>query len=106
MDITGQGTAMQERCQAYRDQAGALSHTGSFGWNSSSRELVCSDENFRILEDDPSVNRHSIYFDRIHPEDLSSAGPRECQRQSEANFPFPTSARAVQITMEATQAFM
>ena len=53
----------------------ALSHTGSFGWNLSSRELVCSDETFRILEDDRSVNRHSISFERIHPEHLSSARP-------------------------------
>jgi hypothetical protein len=52
----------------------ALSHTGSFGWNLPSQELVCSDETFRILEDDRSVNRRSISFERIHPEDLSSAG--------------------------------
>jgi hypothetical protein len=33
VDITEQGTATQDlrRRQAYRDQAGALSHTGSFG---------------------------------------------------------------------------
>ena len=75
VDITEQGTATQElrRSQAYREQAEALSHTGSFGWNLSSRELVCSDETFRILEDDRSVNRHSISFERIHPEHLSSA---------------------------------
>jgi hypothetical protein len=77
VDITEQGTATQElrRRQAYRDQAEALSHTRSFGWNLSSRELVCSDETFRILEDDRSVNRHSISFERIHPEHLSSARP-------------------------------
>ena len=77
VDITEQGTATQEfrRSQAYREQAEALSHTGSFGWNLSSRELVCSDETFRILEDDRSVNRHSISFERIHPEHLSSARP-------------------------------
>ena len=62
------------RSQAYREQAEALSHTGSFDWNLSSGELVCSDETFRILEDDRSVNRDSISFQRIHPEDLSSAG--------------------------------
>jgi hypothetical protein len=67
-------TATQElrRSQVDREQAEAL--TGSFGWNLSSRELVCSDETFRILEDDRSVNRHSISFERIHPEDWSSAG--------------------------------
>jgi hypothetical protein len=62
--------------QAYREQAEALSHTGSFGWNLSSRELVCSDETFRIVEDDRSVNRHWISFERLQPEDLSSARPR------------------------------
>jgi PAS domain-containing protein len=51
-EITEQETATQElrRSQAYREQAEALSHTGSFGWNLSSRELVCSDEIFRILK--------------------------------------------------------
>ena len=40
VDITQQRTATQElrRSQAYREQAEALSHTGSFGWNLSSRE--------------------------------------------------------------------
>jgi hypothetical protein len=78
MDITEQETARQELrpSQAYREQAEALSHTGSFGWNLSSRELVCSDETFRIVEDDRSVNRHWISFERLQPEDLSSARPR------------------------------
>ena len=51
-EITEQETATQElrRSQAYREQAEALSDTGSFGWNLSSRELVCSDETFRILK--------------------------------------------------------
>ena len=44
------------RSQAYRDQAEALSHTGSFGRKLSSGGLVWSDETFRILEDDRSVN--------------------------------------------------
>jgi hypothetical protein len=51
--ITEQETATQElsvAARAYREQAEALSHTGSFGWNLSSRELVCSDETFRILK--------------------------------------------------------
>ena len=59
--------------RAYRDQGEALSHTGSFGRKLSSGGLVWSDETFRILEDDRSVNRHAISFERIHPEDLSSA---------------------------------
>ena len=77
VDIIEQGIATQgaRRSQAYHGQAEALSHTGSFGWNLSSRELVCSDETFRILEDDRSVNRGSTSFQRIHPEDLSSARP-------------------------------
>jgi hypothetical protein len=53
VDVTEQEIATQElrRREAYREQAEALSHTGSFGWNLSSGELVCSDEAFRILED-------------------------------------------------------
>ena len=37
------------RSQAYREQAEALSHTGSFDWNLSSGESVCSDEAFQSL---------------------------------------------------------
>jgi formate hydrogenlyase transcriptional activator len=50
-EITEQETADLRLSQAYREQAEALSHTGSFGWNLSSRELVCSDETLPILKD-------------------------------------------------------
>ncbi|HET6889102.1 MAG TPA: sigma 54-interacting transcriptional regulator [Candidatus Udaeobacter sp.] len=75
VDVTEQEIATQElrRREAYREQAEALSHTGSFGWNLATGELVWSDETFRILEYDryvkPTVD---LIFKRTHPEDLSS----------------------------------
>jgi hypothetical protein len=92
------------RSQAYREQAEALSYTGSFGWNLSSRELVCSDETFRILEDDWSVNRGSISFERIHPEDLSSARPSVRNIRNRTSHVLRRTCCA--NTMEATWTFM
>ena len=95
--ITEQGTATQElrRTQAYREQAEALSHTGSFGWNLSSRELVCSEGTFEFLRTiGASTDTRSL---QAHTSRRFEFGPAECQKQSEANFPYPTPARAVQI---------
>src|SRR5258705_1913885 len=74
VDVTEQEIAAQElrRREAYREQAEALSHTGSFGWNVSTRELVWSSENFRILGYEPTVKPTlKLALKRIHPEDLS-----------------------------------
>ena len=51
LDITEQENAFQElrRRKAYMDQGEALGHTGSFGWNLATGELIWSDETFRIL---------------------------------------------------------
>src|SRR5207253_815433 len=51
LDITEQENAVQElrRRKAYMDQGEALGHTGSFGWNLATGEIVWSDETFRIL---------------------------------------------------------
>ena len=97
MDITEQETARQELrpSQAYREQAEALSHTGSFGWNLSSRELVCSDETFRIVEDDRS--QPTLDLLRAPTTRRFEFGPAACLKQSEANFPCPTPARTVRI---------
>jgi PAS domain S-box-containing protein len=74
IDVTDQEIATQElrRREAYREQAEALSHTGSFGWNVSTGELVWSDEHFRILGYEPTVKPTlDLALKRIHPEDLS-----------------------------------
>src|SRR6476620_4366689 len=74
LDITERENAVQElrRRKAYMDQGEALGHTGSFGWNLATGEIVWSDETFRILEYDrntkPTVDH---IFKRTHPEDLT-----------------------------------
>src|SRR3954469_7951898 len=74
LDITEQENALQElrRRKVYMDQGEALGHTGSFGWNFSTGELIWSDETFRILGYDrntkPTVDH---IFQRTHPEDLT-----------------------------------
>src|SRR5260370_923427 len=74
IDVTEQETATQElrRREAYREQAEALSHTGSFGWNLSTGELIWSDETFRILGCELTAKPTlDFVFKRVHPEDLS-----------------------------------
>jgi formate hydrogenlyase transcriptional activator len=74
LDITDQENAVQElrRRKAYTDQGEALGHTGSFGWNLATGELIWSDETFRILgyerTAEPTLD---FVFKRVHPEDLS-----------------------------------
>jgi PAS domain S-box-containing protein len=74
LDITEQENAVEElrRRKAYMDQGEALGHTGSFGWNLATGELIWSDETFRILgyerTDKPTLD---FVFRRVHPEDLS-----------------------------------
>ena len=58
------------RSEAYLAEAQHLSHTGSFGWTPSTGELHWSDETFRILEYDPSVEPTiERVLQRIHPDD-------------------------------------
>jgi PAS domain S-box-containing protein len=76
IDITEHELATQElrRREAYLAEAQRLSHTGSFGWNPDSGEIVWSDETYRIFEYDraakPTMN---MVFQRIHPEDSALA---------------------------------
>ena len=72
MDVTEQEYLTQElrRRETYLTEAQRLSHTGSFGWNVSSGEIVWSEENFRILEYDRSVKPTlELIHRRVHPED-------------------------------------
>jgi PAS domain-containing protein len=72
LDISEQENAVQElrRRKAYLEQAENLSHTGSFGWNLATGELVWSDENFRILGYEPTVKPTlDLILQRVHPDD-------------------------------------
>jgi PAS domain S-box-containing protein len=59
------------RSEAYLSEAQKLSHTGSFGWNVSSGELIWSDETYRIVGLDralkPTIEQ---VLQRVHPEDV------------------------------------
>ncbi len=60
--------------QTFLAEGQRLSHSGSWAWNASTRQLVCSEEAFRILGYDPSVSATlEMAFERIHPEDLHLA---------------------------------
>jgi formate hydrogenlyase transcriptional activator len=58
--------------EAYLAQAQGLSHTGSFGWRPATREILWSEETFRIFEYDgtakPTVG---LVLERVHPEDMA-----------------------------------
>ncbi len=48
-----------------------ISHTGSWGWNVATGELVWSDETFRILGYDPAVTPIlEMVLQRVHPDDV------------------------------------
>ena len=74
LDVTEHELLTQElqRREAYLAEAQRLSHTGSFGWNLASGELVWSDENFRILGYEPTVKPTlDLILQRVHPDDRS-----------------------------------
>ena len=59
------------KSEAYLAEAQTLSHTGSFGWNVSTGELLWSEESFRIFGYDRGLKptlQHVL--ERVHPEDL------------------------------------
>ncbi|SIO11844.1 PAS domain S-box-containing protein [Bradyrhizobium erythrophlei] len=58
----------------YLAEAQRLSHTGSFGWRVATREIIWSDETFRIFGFDkaPSVTLDMVVR-RIHPDDRAGA---------------------------------
>jgi formate hydrogenlyase transcriptional activator len=75
VDITEQeNTSLElQRREAYLAQAQALSHTGSFGLNLSTGELIWSDETFRILNYKRTVKPTlELVFKRVHPDDVLS----------------------------------
>jgi signal transduction histidine kinase len=57
--------------ETYLAEAQRLSHTGSFGWNVSSGEIVWSEESYRIFEYDPASRATiEIVLNRVHPDDV------------------------------------
>jgi PAS domain S-box-containing protein len=61
--------------EAYLAEAQRLSHTGSFGWNVSSREIYWSDETYNIFGYDRAVKPTlDLVLQRIHPNDRDLVG--------------------------------
>ncbi len=57
--------------EAYLAEAQRLSHTGSFGWNISSGDIVWSEESYRIFEYDPATRATiEMVLNRVHPDDV------------------------------------
>jgi signal transduction histidine kinase len=58
--------------ETYLAEAQRLSHTGSFGWNVSSGEILWSEESYRIFEYDPATRATiEIVLNRVHPNDAA-----------------------------------
>ena len=58
------------RSEMYLAAAEELSHTGSFGWNTSTGELYWSDGAYQIFECEPTTKPTiQLVIDRTHPED-------------------------------------
>jgi PAS domain S-box-containing protein len=64
--------AKLQRSEAYLAEAQRLSHTGSFGWRSSTGEILWSDETFRIFQyDRTTIPTVELILQRVHPEDTA-----------------------------------
>lgn len=71
------------RSEAYLSEAQRLSHTGSFGWNVDTGDILWSNETYRIFALDASVlPTLSIIIDRVHPDDRDDV--RKALRRAEA----------------------
>ena len=79
IDIDGQKRAEKQllestqelqRSEAYLAEAQRLGHTGSFGWNPDTGEIVWSDETYRIFEYDRAMEPTlEMLVGRLHPQD-------------------------------------
>jgi signal transduction histidine kinase/PAS domain-containing protein len=66
------GQEALRRSQSYLAEAQKLSHTGSFGWNVSTGELIWSQETFTILEYDRALKPTlEMVLQRVHPDDTA-----------------------------------
>ena len=62
----------EQRLAAQLAEAQRLSHTGSFGWNPSTGEIVWSEETYRIFEyDRTTVPTVEHVLQRVHPDDAA-----------------------------------
>ena len=60
------------RSKTYLAEAQKLSHTGSFGWKTSTGEITWSDETFRIFQLDGTMTPTvELILQRVHPEDVA-----------------------------------
>jgi PAS domain S-box-containing protein len=58
--------------ETYLAEAQRLSHTGSFGWNVSSGDILWSAESYRIFEYEPATRvTIEVVLNRVHPDDLA-----------------------------------
>ncbi len=95
------------RSEAQLAEGQRLSHSGSWGWNVSSGELIFSNESFRILGFDPGqpVPSFGAAIARIHPDDretvlrvLATAVRDQKDYQFEARLTLPDgSAKPVEV---------
>jgi transcriptional regulator with GAF, ATPase, and Fis domain len=72
MDVTENELLTQElrRREAYLAEAQKLSHTGSCGWSVLRRDIVWSDETYRIFEYDRATKPTlDMILKRVHPDD-------------------------------------
>ena len=61
-----------QRSEAYLAEAQRLSDTGSFGWKTSTGEILWSEETFRIYQFDPTTKPSvELILQRVHPEDAA-----------------------------------
>jgi len=61
------------RSEAHLAEAQRLSHTGSFGWQPSTGDIIWSAETYRIFELDPSLKPTTDFIEqRTHPADLAT----------------------------------
>src|SRR5436305_4218976 len=74
--------------EMYLTQAQRLSHTGSFGWNAASGEIIWSDQTFRIFGCDRAMKPTlEFIFRRTHPEDRAAVQRTVYQASSDGkNF--------------------
>jgi PAS domain S-box-containing protein len=62
----------ERRSEAYFAEAQRLSHTGSFGWQPSTGEIIWSEETFRIFQYDTNTTPTvELLLQRVHPEDAA-----------------------------------
>ena len=58
--------------ETYLAEAQRLSHTGSFGWNVSSGDILWSEESYRIFEYDPATRvTFEMALNRVHLDDVA-----------------------------------